>query len=199
MTPPRRRAAFTLIELMAVLLILGLLAGVALPNLGIRTGRVLDGESRRLAADLEFVRQRAVMTGIPHRVTFDLETMAYWSEWYVTEVRALGEEEDVALPEAALQEGEEPPLEMSPPRAEEPAWRRLLGSAGDVSRLDSVVFIDGIETSQGYVDRGELQLLFERDGTTDPAWIVVSDDDGRTITLAVAPLADTVRFEYGAL
>ena len=88
---------------------------------------------------------------------------------------------------------------MSPPRDEEPAWRRLTGPAGNVVRLDSLVFIDGIDTAEGYVDRGELQLLFERDGTTDPAWIVVSDDGGRAITLAVAPLADTVRFEYGTL
>ena len=180
-------------------MIIGLLAAVALPNFGIRTGRVLDDESRRLAADLEFARQRAVMTGIPHRVSFDLETMAYWTEWFVTEGHALGEEAAPPPPETPEQTGAETPIEMSPPRAEEPAWRRLTGPAGNVMRIDSLVFIDGIETSQGYVDAGELQLHFERDGTTDPAWIVISDDDGRSVTLAVAPLADTVRFEYGSL
>ncbi len=180
-------------------MIIGLLAAIALPNLGIRTGRALDDESRRMAADLEFARQRAVMTGIPHRVSFDLETMAYWTEWFVTEDRALGAGPEAELPAGAADGEEEEPIEMSPPRAEEPAWRRLAGVAGNVSRIDSLVFIDGIETSEGYVDRGELQLHFERDGTTDPAWIILSDDNGRAITLAVAPLADTVRFEYGSL
>lgn len=184
---------------MAVLMIIGLLAAIALPNIGIRSGRVLDDESRRLAADLEFARQRAVMTGIPHRVSFDLETMAYWTEWYVTEVRALGEEEQEALPPETTDPQGEAPIQMSPPRAEEPAWRRLAGVPGNLMRINDLIFIDGIETSQGYVDRGELQLHFERDGTTDPAWIVLADDDGRAVTLAVAPLADTVRFEYGSL
>ena len=196
---PSLSAAFTLIELMAVLMLIGLLAAIALPNIGIRSGRVLDGESRQLAADLEFARQRAVMTGIPHRVSFDLETMAYWTEWYVSEIRALGVEElEALLPETGDPQ-EEAPIQMSPPRTEEPAWRRLTGVAGNLSRIDSLIFIDGIETSEGYIDRGELHLVFERDGTADPAWIVLADDDGRAVTLAVAPLADSVRFEYGSL
>ncbi len=194
----RRAAAFTLIELMAVLLILGLLAAIALPNFGLRAARVLEGESRKLATSLEFVRQRAVMTGVPHRMTFDLERMAYWTEWYVSESQASGEEEP-PFPLGPEEIRPDTPIDLSPPRNEEPAWRRLLGTAGNVERLDELVFIDGIETAGGYVDRGELELLFERDGTTDPTWIVISDDGGNSITLAVAPLADTVRFEYGNL
>lgn len=182
---------------MAVILIMGLLAAVALPNFGMRAARVLEEESRRLAADLEFVRQRAVMTAVPHRVTFDLETMAYWTEWFVS--GAVDPEAEALAQEELLASGGQIPIDMSPPRNEEPAWRRLTGPAGNVMRLDDLVFIDGIDTAEGYVDDGELQLVFERDGTTDPAWIVVADDGGRAITLAVAPLADTVRFEYGEL
>ncbi len=189
-----RRRGFTLIELMAVLLILGLLTTIALPNFGLRSARALDGESRKLAADLEFVRSRAVMTGLPHRVTFDLETMAYWIESYRSE-----DVEEAPIVDEAVETGREKPVAMSPPRTEEPAWRRVQGTHGNVRRIHELVFIDGIETDQGYVDRGEFQLHFERDGTTDAAWIVFAEDGGSVITLAVAPLADGVRFEYGRL
>lgn len=196
-TQARRQTGFTLIELLAVLLIFGLMAGIALPNLGLRTKRVLEHESRKLAADIEFARQRAVMTSVPHRLSFDLETMDYWLEWYVSPARAQGEDE--ALEAELPLPGAGPVVEMSPPVGEEAEFFRIMGSMGDINHVDDVIFIDGIQTPDGYQDRGEISVFFDRDGTTDPTWIVLADDDGSAITLEVAPLADTVRFERGRL
>ena len=197
-TQARQHAGFTLIELLAVLLIFGLMAGIALPNLGLRTKRVLEHESRKLAADIEFARQRAVMTGVPHRLSFDMDTMEYWLEWYVSPARAQGEDEAVEEAELPLP-GSGPVVEMSPPQSDEADFFRIMGPMGDLNRLDDLVFIDGMETPDGYLDRGNLSVFFDRDGTTDPTWIVLADDAGRAITLEVAPLADTVRFERGRL
>src|SRR4030095_7541475 len=76
----RRRSACTLIELFAVLLIMGLVAGLTLPNLSLRSERVVLGEAQQLAADLAFTRRRAVATGTPHRVVVDLDNAGWWIE-----------------------------------------------------------------------------------------------------------------------
>ena len=192
---PRGTArGFTLIELLAVVTIFGLLASIALPNLGLRGGRQLDDESRALASTVEFARMRAVMTGIPHRMVFDLEAGAYWLEWYATDGEAFGD--------PSLDEPEEPvgtfgggsPVDMSPPSRSERMFRRVTGTFGDTIQLPDVVFLERFETPEGVYERGELQLLFDRDGTSEPAIIVLGIEDGREITLEVDPLADTVRF-----
>ena len=65
--PPARAsdAAFTLIELLAVLLIMALVAGLTLPNLSLGAERVVLGEAQDLASTFAFTRQRAVATGSP--------------------------------------------------------------------------------------------------------------------------------------
>ncbi len=187
----RRNSAFTLIELLAVVLIFGLLAGVALPNFGVRSAKMLEDEAKQMAGNLEFVRQRAVMTGVPHRIVLDVEYDRYWIEWYVSEARARGEEEVIAEAPAG-----DLAVAMSPMRGGERAFRRLMGSLGNESYLRDEVFVEGVDTPQGFFKQGEVRLEFSGDGTTDPASIRLSDADGRRITLEVAPLLDTVRFAY---
>ncbi len=182
----RRLGAFTLIELLAVVMIIGLLASVILPNFAIRSGRLLDDQANRLSSSLEFARQRSVMTGIPHRLMFDLEAHAYWLEWYVTAERA-GDEI------APLENPEEGVLDLSPPVEEEPRYRRLAGLQGKDRFLPDSVYFHGIETTSGYAQSGELELLFGRDGTADPTVITLVSEDGNTVSLEVAPLAERVR------
>jgi len=193
----QRPLGFTLIELLAVVTIFGLLASIALPNLGVRGGRVLDDESRTLAATIEFARMRAVMTGVPHRMVFDLEGGVYWLEWYATVGEAFGDPslEEPAVALADVRGGT--PIEMSPPLGDERAFRAVAGTFGDPVLLDDLVFLDRFETPEGVYQQGELQLVFERDGTSQPAIIVLRIEDGREVTLEVAPLADTVRFGHG--
>ena len=198
-TGPRRRASgFTLIELLAVVTIFGLLASIALPNLGLRGGRVLDDESKALAATIEFARMRAVMTGIPHRLLVDLDAGVYRLEWYATDGEAYGDP-SLDLPEATPA-ADEPrglsPVEMSPPGGSQRTFRPVTGTFGDPVQLDDVVFLDRFETPEAVYDTGELQLVFDRDGTSEPAIIVLRIDDGREIALEVEPLADTVRFGH---
>jgi type II secretion system protein H len=182
-----RRGGFTLVEILAVLVIMGLLAAIALPNLGLRGSRMLDEESRRLASSLEFARQRAVMTGVPHRLLVDLDQAAYRVEWY-------------GRPSEPAPEAEAPPdparVELSPPPGTERVYEPLEGTLGELAQLDEAVRFDAVETPGGAFEEGTVQIEFERDGTSEPAALVLSNESGRRVILHVAPLADSVRFEY---
>jgi type II secretion system protein H len=190
----RPASGFTLVELLAVLVIFGLLAAIALPNLGIRSSRMLDEEARRLAGALEFARQRAVMTGVPHRVLVDLDEAAYRVEWHGRgDDDAAAASEESGLAEAGAAPAK---LALSPPGATEREFEPLAGSLGEVAVLDEAVHFAGVDTAEGTFEQGTVQIVFQRDGTSDPAAVVLESDGGRRVALYVAPLADAVRFEY---
>jgi type II secretion system protein H len=189
------RTGFSLIEVLAVLVIFALLAGVVLPNFGIRGARILDEESRRLASTLEFARQRAVMTGKPHRVVVDLDRRVY-------QIEAFGAPPDVEIAEAELAETAPPPSEedfnepaMSPPFREDLDYYPLLGTPGDIQRIDDEVAIEGVDYSAGTATEGVFQVVFERDGTADWASILLGNQTGRKVALHVDYLADSVGIE----
>jgi general secretion pathway protein H len=186
--PRGRRRGFTLIELLAVVLIFALLAGIALPNLGLRSSRLLDEEARRLAGSLEFARQRAVMTGLPHRVFVDIDRGAYQVEWY-------GPLEAEAEADAAASPAEVAKVELAAPLAAEVDFQPLVGTLGDIFELDPAVHFAGIETPEGMVEAGQVQIVFQRDGTSDPAAVALGIESGRRAILHVLPLADSVRLE----
>ena len=50
----------------------------------------LKSEAESIAENLRFARQRAIMTGVPHRLLIDLEEGGYQIEWFVSQGRALG-------------------------------------------------------------------------------------------------------------
>ena len=68
-----------------MLLIMGLAMSLLLPAIGAGGGARLRGQAERLAGVLELARQRAVVTGKPHRVSIDLEKAAYRIEWFVAD------------------------------------------------------------------------------------------------------------------
>jgi type II secretion system protein H len=195
--PRRGTTGFTLIEMLSVVAILALVIGLALPNLGLRTRRAMEDEAKQLAANLEFARQRSVMTGVPHRVVIDVEAGSYWLEWLVSEARARGEEDLEDLPVYELGGRTEVPL--SAPVAAERSYHSLPGSLGHAAQVREQIRIDGIETADGFLERGLVNIVFERDGTSESAQILLSDADGHSIGIEVAPFADTVRISHEAL
>lgn len=185
-----RTQAFTLIELLAVLLIMGLVLGIALPNLSLRSGRALLGEAEKLAADLAFTRQRAVATGTPHRVVVDLEGAGWWIEVWPEEASPF------AVPSVAPDGRREIALAAPPSNVDEP--RPLPGPFGRPHTLPEGMRFESVETSAaGPVAGGQLELVFEGDGSAEPALFVLGNESGDVVRVQMSRLADAIRISRG--
>ena len=192
MTAPGRRAAraFTLIELLAVLFIIALVLGITLPNLSLRSDRVLLGGAQDLAARLSFARQRAVATGTPHRLVIDFEAAAFWLESRPDEASLFAAAP--APPPAAT--GTERELQLMAPPALASPFTPLPGPFGRPRQLPEHMFFRSIETfAAGPVSSGQVALEFEADGTADPALFVLENEEGAVVRVQIARLADEVQ------
>lgn len=181
---PRARG-FTLLEMLAVLLLIGLVASLALPNLGALSEQALRDEARRLGAELERARERALVTGIRHQLVLDLELGEYWTEWEPASI-----EQEPLLPEGGEQA---PRVAMAPPTSEQRSFEPLPDRSGRATALAAEIVFEGVEIDGGFADRGMLELPFEADGSTQAARIVLARPEGDTLTLELLPLADSVR------
>jgi prepilin-type N-terminal cleavage/methylation domain-containing protein len=189
--PDTNRAAFTLIEMLAVVAIFALMASFVMPNLGVFRSRALRHQAERIASLLELARQRSVVTAIPHRVVIDIDAGSYRLEWLVSEDEA--GESPAPAESARLDLRGDMPLPLAAPREAQREYRPLPGRLGRRISLEHELAVAGIETPEGWIDRGEVFIAFDRDGTTAYTAIVLDDDSGRTATLDVLPLADAVR------
>ncbi|MCZ6464009.1 MAG: prepilin-type N-terminal cleavage/methylation domain-containing protein [Proteobacteria bacterium] len=188
----RRTKGFTLLEIMATVLVMALMLGLVLPGLGATRTAELRDNARELAAHLEMARQRAVMTGVPHRVLLSIDESAYRIEWYASEEIDLEEEEDEELGESRALGGATP-LSLSPPRGEDVRFRPLPSRFGRDVRLRDEFLFEGVQTPEGWLDSGQVGVAFYRDGTSDTTEIVIGDGEGRRLSLDVLPLLDVVR------
>ena len=181
------RQAFTLIELLAVLLIITLVLGITLPNLSLRTDRVMLGGAQDLAARLSFARQRAVATGTPHRLVIDFDAAAYWLE-------VQSDEASLVALEPAPPPGAAPLVQLSAPPGLVSAFVPLAGPFGRPRQLPEDIFFSSIETlAAGAVSSGQVALEFEADGTADPALFVLESEEGAVVYVQIARLADEVQ------
>lgn len=208
---------FTLIELMAVMAILGMIFAIGAPRLGSNSWRALRDEAESIAASLEFARQRAIMTGTPHRLLIDLGEGGYRVEWLATEDEAFAAITGQAIEPtpgpgvagnpgtgagfgagAAAPGGSTAPVSLRPPpRAERdfhPIPNRQLGA---FTWLEDALYFVGLESPSGWTEGGEVAIVFEADGTTDFSLLEIADVDDNHLTLEIEPLLDRVRRRQG--
>ena len=74
---PRSDRAFTLVELVLMLAIVGILAWVAVPKLGTFHQIKLAAAARRVASDLRYAQSLAVDRRVRHGILFEPETGRY--------------------------------------------------------------------------------------------------------------------------
>ena len=182
MSGGRAQRGFTLIELAAVVVVIALLYGFVVPNLGIGSRRTLDGEAEGLRAALELARQRAIATGVRQRVALDLD-------------RARFHLEQLETPPPAEPAPRDPrqPVDLSAPRTEAGSFQPLRSRHGRDQTLADGVLFGSVETEEGIVETGSVAVDFWQDGSSGAARIVLANRDGDAIELQVLPLADAVR------
>jgi hypothetical protein len=173
--------------MVAVVAIMGMLLFLFVPTLGATNSARLRGNARELGAHLEYARQRAVLTGKPHRVLIGLEDGWYQLEWFATD------RDELPGGEAPAPLDLRGPIPMSPPAETIPSYRPVPGAEGRVAWLAEPVRFGGAEVDEGWYESGEFQVVFEGDGSSDPARIVVEIDDDPGLVLEVSPLLDAVR------
>ena len=200
-------SGFTLIEIMAVIAIIGMVFAIGIPRLSRSKLRELRGEAESIAASIEFARQRAIMTGIPHRVLIDLEEGGYRVEWFVSEDRAFQTTNDAAdesLEGNFEQDGDGSGgeatqlIDLHPPLRDErdyhPIPSRQLGS---FTWLDEARYFVGLDSSAGWIEGGDVEIVFDVDGTTEFTLLEIADADDNHLTLEIEPLLDRVRRREG--
>jgi prepilin-type N-terminal cleavage/methylation domain-containing protein len=185
----KNRRGFTLIEMMAVVLLGAIMLTVVLPQFGVLSNRKLDQGSDLLRSKIEYARLRASITGKPHQLIIDLEGASYHVEWEVDRP-----EENLDL--SNLDYGEQRRQLIAPP-SDERFFEPIPEKSGMRTLLAEPIMIDGIDTPEGWIEEGVFQLIFEYDGTTQPTTIVLSDGTDNQRILEVFPLADFVHVTDG--
>ncbi len=173
-----------------MLVIGGLLMSFMVPNLSTLRSRTLHQEAQQLVSMIDLARQRAVVTGVPHRLTLDLEENGYGLDWEQSvETDSAEVEAGLLFDNLALDGG----ISLEPPARAQQDFFALPGKIGDFKWLEGDITIARVETPGGSVNHGEALVFFERDGTSSFTTIALDDEDGRRVILEILPLADTVR------
>ncbi len=198
--PAGRRRGFTLIEVMAVVVIIGLVMGLVVPNLTASRGAELELSARDVAAGLELARERAIVTGAAHRAFLDLEVGSVRIDWHVSEERAFAHLDEGETPgpltsevEAAQESASSGQISLSPPAREERDYYPVPNRFGGDDWLPENIFFEGVNTPDGWIDQGSVQIVFQSDGSTDYCEIFLTDIFENRVILEILPLLDVVR------
>jgi type II secretion system protein H len=183
-----RSAGFTLIEILAVVAILALVAAFVVPNLGGFRRRALRNEARQIAAQLELARQRAVVTGVPHRLWLELDQAEYRLEW-------LAQDPDEVALEAAPELGVtgNSPISLAAPHTQALDFRPIPGNFGKLQVVTDPFYFEAVETPNERITRGQVSVEFGRDGSAEDTRIYLQDAVGDRVALDVQPLDERVR------
>jgi prepilin-type N-terminal cleavage/methylation domain-containing protein len=73
-------AGFTLVEILVVIGLIGLVMGIAVPNIGMALKMNLQGSTRELATIIRTAHDEAVLKGQVYRIAFDIDKSQYWVE-----------------------------------------------------------------------------------------------------------------------
>ncbi|MDJ0788390.1 MAG: prepilin-type N-terminal cleavage/methylation domain-containing protein [Myxococcota bacterium] len=196
----RRREGFTLFELLAVVAMLALLSALALPNFGIADGRAAHEQAKRLAAELELARARALATGEAHRLVLDVDEHHYWLERLARpraerEANAAPGDDAAAGPPDLYEPRADEDIQLTAPVVQEPHFEPLPGPLGIGAHLPAEVRVAEVEQEGVVASEGVFEVPFAADGTTEPLIVRLASEGGRIYQLTLPPWAGDVRIE----
>ena len=144
--------SFTLIEILAVIVIMGAMLMLVLPNLGVRQASALRDQARTLAGRIELTRQLAIVSGKPHRLLIDLEAGTSSVERFD---RGTALDEENAAPDIASD------YDLLPPTAEIPSYTPVNSALTESETLGENFFFEGIQTADGWIDDEQFGIAID--------------------------------------
>ncbi|MEC7582689.1 MAG: GspH/FimT family protein [Planctomycetota bacterium] len=156
----RRSSGFTIIEVMVVVVIMGMIAAIVIPNLGMFVPEArMNSAAQQLIANIDFVRSEARIQGKRVTLEFDLEN-ARW-RYVLPPEEQLTSDQDVHTLEADYL-----------------AWQEL---------EDDVEFASAGNAANGMVQDNIFQMVFDENGFTSDQSIVLQliSDPNMTWTVQV--------------
>ncbi len=180
------RDGFTLLELLIVIFLIVLITGVFATSIGGGFGVHIRNSGRSLAAELEYVSQRAVTTGRVQRFVIDLDHQVFRVEMEVPPPP----DPDEALPDHA--EG----LSLAPPIEQHP-FVPVDSMLGEWRPLDDAKDVGIREVRVGDAVRkdGVVAIGFSIDGGSDPAEIWLRDGAGYDLRIRMVAFTGEIRIE----
>lgn len=173
-----RNRAFTLVEILVVVVILGLISAVIIPQLGGRSDLVASAAARQVMSDIGFAQNRAITTQSPVYVLFTPATTTSAGGYSVM----------AALPSTVLTH----PIDKQP-------WTVTFGGTGAVGggswgtvRMDSADF-DGSRALM-FDESGAPMMIAASGGVSSPLnnGSVRVSCNGQALTIRVEPLTGTL-------
>ncbi|HTO09762.1 MAG TPA: hypothetical protein VMR86_22115 [Myxococcota bacterium] len=163
-----------------------LITGVFVTSIGNGFGVHLRNSARSLAAELEYVSQRAVTTGKVQRFVVDLDHQVFRVEMQVPPPP----QPDADLPEHAEGLSTAPPIDLHefvPVDASIGEWRAL-DDADDVA-------IAEVRLGDQKRNDGAVAIGFGTDGSTDPAEIWLRDTAGYDVRIRLVAFTGEIQVE----
>ncbi len=162
----KRNRGFTLVELSVVLLIIGLLATVLIPNIGRLGGEDLRESARKLGGLIQYLYGLSAVDRKNFYLNIDLDENKYW----------------VSVGKENLEEGT---VEMVRYSDEFVRKEYALPSGVKFEDIDTV--------DRGKVTDGKVVVTFYPEGFVDPVTIHLKNDNDDELTLMVLPLTGDFR------
>lgn len=192
---------FSLLELMVVVVLVAGLVAIAIPSLRSLTGANIKNEITKLAGLTSEVYARAAISGITHRINFDLDKQSYWVEEKVGDIGNISPElgyEDI------MKERQKQLSEKNKDDAQRfiPEWKALSDDLGEKFILDQNLVFHGAWTEQmSEVARtGIVSIYFFTGGYTQSAFVSISkegEEEESSLYLSLSPLTGAVEIDVG--
>jgi general secretion pathway protein H len=195
----RRHRGFTLVELLVVVGVIAVLAGLAAPALGSLTGANARKSASELAGAMRYLFDTAALRHETCRIALDMEARAWWAECAPGAATIAKDPRD--------QEDEEELARRFPDERDEEA-RRLLAKTRFGAFTDRLVDKRELPGSTGFgkihvegrsgVEKGTAYVYFFPAGQAQRAFVPVQDGNN-LYTVVVEPFTGRARVVVGAV